>query len=75
MRTITRSGSTSSLVMFRYPHRTPVVDLLAWLFTLTKWSLLGVSFLLLSLGIVVAAWRWRTGRTRARRPGLGRREP
>jgi hypothetical protein len=53
---------STSLVMLRYPDLTAVVDWLAPAFTLAKWSFLGVSFLLLSLGIVVAAWRWGTGR-------------
>jgi len=49
---------STSLVMVRYPAQTPVVDLLAPLFTAFKWGLLGVSFVLLLGGIVVAAWRW-----------------
>jgi hypothetical protein len=48
----------TSLVMLRYPAQTPVVDLLAPLFTALKWGLLGASFGLLLGGVVVAAWRW-----------------
>ena len=50
---------STSLVMLRYPDRTPVVDALAPVFTALKWSVLGASFLLLCGGIVVAVWRWR----------------
>ncbi|MFC2015389.1 hypothetical protein ACFLUM_00455 [Chloroflexota bacterium] len=55
---------STSLVMLRFPDQTPVVDLLAPLFTALKWSLLGASFLLLFGGIVVAAWRWAKQRSR-----------
>ena len=51
-------NSAASLVMLRYPARTPVVDLLAPLFTLLKWTFVGGSFALLALGLVVALWRW-----------------
>ena len=60
---------SSSLVMLRYPDQTPVVDLLAPLFTLSKWSLLGASFLLLSAGLAMAAWRWMARRSQARDSG------
>jgi hypothetical protein len=49
---------STSLVMLRYPHRTPVVDVLAPAFTALKWGLLGVSFILLFVGVVIVAWRW-----------------
>jgi ABC-type dipeptide/oligopeptide/nickel transport system permease component len=49
---------STSLVMLRYPARTPVVDLLAPVFTLTKWTLIGVSFALLLIGLAVGIWRW-----------------
>ncbi|MGD9316511.1 MAG: hypothetical protein PVG56_06740, partial [Anaerolineae bacterium] len=49
---------STSLVMLRYPAQTPVVDLLAPVFTALKWGFLGVSFVLLCGGIVVAVWRW-----------------
>ena len=43
---------TASLVMARYPLRTPGVDVLASLATPVKWMLLGVSFgLLVAMGI------------------------
>ena len=41
---------TTSIIMFRYPSRTPVVDFLAPIFTFTKWIALGISFILLSIG-------------------------
>jgi hypothetical protein len=55
---------STSLVMLRYPAQTPVVDLLAPLFTATKWGFLGLSFILLIVGIVAAAWRWIRSRAR-----------
>jgi hypothetical protein len=50
---------STSLVMARYPDRTPVVDVLAALFTTAKWVLVGGSFLLLLIGIGAAIWRRR----------------
>lgn len=47
---------STSLVMLRYPARTPGVDLLAPAFTLFKWVFVGGSFVLLLLGIAVALW-------------------
>ncbi len=51
------NGSTS-LVMLRYPVRTPVIDVLAPGFTMVKWILVTGSFALLLVGMVVGAWRW-----------------
>jgi hypothetical protein len=62
---------STSLVMLRFPDQTAVVDLLAPVFTALKWSLLGVSFLLLAGGLVVAAWRWLEQRSQGR-SGHGR---
>jgi hypothetical protein len=53
---------STSIVMLRYPAETAVVDLLAPVFTLFKWSTLGAAFLLLALGLGVAIRR----RVRAR---------
>jgi hypothetical protein len=55
---------STSLVMLRYPAQTAAVDLLAPLFTALKWGLLGVSFLLLLGGIVIASWRWMQQKVR-----------
>ena len=49
---------STSLVMFRYPGRTPVVDWLAPLFTSLKWILITGSFVLLSIGLMVTLWEW-----------------
>ena len=49
---------STSLVMVRYPDRTPVVDTLAPIFTLVKWIFVGGSFVLLFIGIGAVAWRW-----------------
>lgn len=48
---------STSLVMLRYPVRTPLVDLLAPAFTLAKWVFVGGSFALLALGACVMAYR------------------
>ena len=52
---------STSLVMWRYPARTPVIDTLAPIFSLAKWALVGGSFVLLLTGLVMAIWRraWR----------------
>jgi len=58
---------STSIVMLRYPERTPGVDMLASLFTMVKWVLLVGSFVLLIVGIMAGLWRWgrRTSRKRA----------
>jgi hypothetical protein len=48
----------TSLVMARYPLRTPVVAELAPVFTLLKWICVGGSFALLLIGAGVGLWRW-----------------
>ena len=52
---------STSLVMWRYPDPTPVVDTLAPIFSLAKWAFVGGSFVLLLIGLVMAIWRraWR----------------
>ena len=55
---------STSLVMLRFPDQTPVVDVLAPVFTALKWGFLGASFVLLFGGIVVAAWRLMKQRAR-----------
>ncbi len=49
---------STSLVMIRYPGETPVVDILAAVFTMVKWVFVNGSFVLLLVGVVVAVWRW-----------------
>ena len=49
---------SASLVMGRFPGRTPVVDTLAPVFTMVKWILVGGSFMLLMVGAGIAGWRW-----------------
>jgi hypothetical protein len=56
---------STSMVMLRYPGRTPIVDALAPLFTLAKWALVGGSFVLLLAGLVAVVWR-RIAQGRAR---------
>jgi hypothetical protein len=59
---------STSLVMLRYPQQTPVVELLAPLFTALKWGFLAASFLLLFSGVLVAIWRWAAGRVGGQGP-------
>jgi hypothetical protein len=49
---------STSLVMWRYPAQTAVVDLLAPAFTLLKWVFVGGSFALVLIGLAAALWRW-----------------
>jgi hypothetical protein len=49
---------STSLVMARYPAATPVVDVLAPIFTMVKWIFVGGSFVLLLVGGVVGLVRW-----------------
>jgi hypothetical protein len=48
---------SASIVMLRYPARTAVLDSLASPFTVAKWVFIGVSFLLLLLGVAVYVWQ------------------
>jgi hypothetical protein len=48
---------SSSVVMIRYPNPTAVFDILAPIFTLTKWLFVGGSFILLLLGFIVWIWQ------------------
>jgi len=50
---------STSLVMWRYPEWTAVVDLLAPIFTLVKWVFVGGGFGLLLIGVMVGVWRWK----------------
>ena len=55
----------ASLVMWRYPARTPVIDMAAPVFTLVKWVFVGGSFGVLTLGAGVAMWRWVQAKMRS----------
>lgn len=48
---------STSLVMARYPAPTPVVDAVAPLFTLFKWTFVGGSFVALAVALVAALRR------------------
>ena len=56
---------TTSLVMWRYPAPTPLVDILAPIFTALKWVFVGGSFVLLFIGIILGFWRWLQRKTTA----------
>ncbi len=51
-------NSATSLVMARYPTKTPVVDFLAPVFTLVKWIFVYASFGLLLAWVLWMAWDW-----------------
>jgi hypothetical protein len=44
---------SASVVMARYPERTPVIDTLAPVFTFVKWIFVGGSFVVLIVGLVM----------------------
>lgn len=50
-------NATTSLVMARYPAQTPVVDVLATLFTPIKWLFVVAGFVLLLMCVGVNVWR------------------
>ena len=47
---------STSVVMFRYPDTTPVIDFLAPIFTASKWIFVNGSFVILLIGIVKLVW-------------------
>lgn len=49
---------STSIVLWRFPAVTPVISSLAGIFTLSKWILIGISFVLLILGCLLAIWKW-----------------
>jgi len=49
---------STSVVMLRYPSKTPMVDVLAGVFTAGKWVLLSASFALLLTGAGAGMWQW-----------------
>jgi hypothetical protein len=51
----------AALVIGRYPARTPVVDVLAPVFTFLKWSFVGGSFTILIIALVAAIWAQARG--------------
>lgn len=53
---------SASLVMARYPERTPLVDWLAPNFTLFKWAFISASLALLVVGAAAAFWEWASTR-------------
>jgi hypothetical protein len=53
----------ASAVMLNYPKPTPVVDMLAPIFTLVKWFFVNGSFVILVPALVVAVWKWARGRS------------
>jgi hypothetical protein len=55
---------STSLVMVRYPDRTPGVDILAPVFTSVKWVFVNGSFVLLLAGVVVGVWQWNKRRSK-----------
>jgi hypothetical protein len=58
---------STSLVMLRYPNQTPVVSMLAPIFTMAKWVFLGSGFVLLFIGVVASVWRLTRNKNQAAR--------
>ena len=58
----------TSVVMLNYPIHTPVVDLLAPIFTLMKWFFVNGSFVILVPALLVAVWKWVHGRAAPTQP-------
>lgn len=54
----------TSLVMSQFPNRLPLVAVLASLFTMAKWILLGCSFVLLFIGVGAAVLKWAKRKAR-----------
>ena len=50
-------NTTTSIVMFRYPLKTQIIDQAAPLLTFLKWVSVSGSFLVLCLGLILLAWR------------------
>ncbi|GAB4565674.1 MAG: hypothetical protein Fur0017_03130 [Anaerolineales bacterium] len=50
-------NTSASLVLGRYPAQTPVVDVLAPIFTAMKWFFVNGSFVILMLGMLLLVWR------------------
>ncbi len=48
---------STSLVLGRYPSQTPVVDVLAPVFTLIKWVFVNGSFVVLVIGLLLFLWK------------------
>ncbi len=55
-------NSAVTVVLARYPNQTPVVDVLAPVFTLIKWVFVSSSFVLLLLGLGILVGRWLRGK-------------
>ncbi len=54
---------TAAWVMGRYPARTPIIDVLAPVFTFLKWVFVGGSFVVLAVVLGLALWRAVARRT------------
>ncbi len=54
----TLENLSTSLVVWRYPQQTAVVDVLAPVLSLVKWLFVSGSFVLLVAGAVAGIWRW-----------------
>jgi hypothetical protein len=54
---------STSAVMLNYPEHTPILDLLAPIFTLVKWIFVNGSFVILVPALLVAVWKWVRGRS------------
>lgn len=58
---------STSIVIYRFPAATPILDSLATVFTMLKWITLSASFLLLGIGLLASVWQWMGNRSTKRK--------
>ena len=51
-------NTAASIVMARFPMKTPILSNLAGFFTAIKWALIGASFLALVILLLLSVWKW-----------------
>ena len=57
-------NTATSIVMWRYPLTSPLIDWLAGIFTTLKWLLIAGSFISLLVGLILLAWQFLSRRQR-----------
>ena len=57
-------NAATSIVMWRYPLTTPLIDWFAGIFTTLKWLLIAGSFISLLAGLILLAWQFLSRRQR-----------
>lgn len=57
-------NAATSIVMWRFPLTTPLIDWFAGIFTTLKWLLIAGSFISLLVGLILLAWQFVSRRQR-----------